>query len=327
MNIKIDVSKTILKTSRIRLRPFQEDDLLDLYRYACDGRVTEMAGWPPHKTLDDSLFCLHHYIEDRNTFALEIDGHVFGSISIGKCQFPLKDEDVDKKCVEVGYVLAKELWGHGLMPEALSEVIRWLFCNAGCDIVFSGHFKDNPRSKRVQEKCGFRHYLYQEYKTKLKTVESEEIMFIKRDDVIYIDHDLSLVPYFDDYKETLKWYQDLNIVRQVDNDDKPYTLSKLERMYDYLDRNGDLYYIRYQDRIVGDITLLKDGEIAIVINGPYQNRHIGRRCLRGLIAKAKKKGFKKLKLTIYPFNIQSQKMARALGFERVDEKTYYLSVR
>ncbi|MFR4476439.1 MAG: GNAT family N-acetyltransferase [Ruminococcus callidus] len=38
------------------------------------------------------------------------------------------------------------------MPEALKEVIRFLFENANLDVIFCGHFLWNEQSHRVQEK-------------------------------------------------------------------------------------------------------------------------------------------------------------------------------
>ena len=322
----IDTSKVVLKTHRAILCSFKEDDLYDLYAYASEDGVGEMAGWPHHRTLEDSRFFLRHYIEDHNTFAIKIDGHVFGSISIGDIQFKLKDEDKDKSHVEVGYVLAKDLWGKGIMTEVLYEVIKWLFTSRHIDLIFSGNFKRNTRSKRVQEKCGLKHYLYQSYKTKIGTYEDEEIMCIRKEDIIYITDGLSLIPYYEAYDTTLKWYEDKDLVKNIDNRDGIYTLDLLKKMYDYLDNNGFLFYIHYDNKIIGDITLLDNGEIAIAISRPYQDKHIGRSCVKALIAKARTLGYSEVKMRIYPFNIQSQKMALACGFKRVDDERYVLNI-
>ena len=61
----------------------------------------------------------------------------------------------DKAGREIGFVLSKDYWGKGLMPEAVSGVIKWLFDEVGLDFIVCGHSPENLRSKRVQEKCGF----------------------------------------------------------------------------------------------------------------------------------------------------------------------------
>ena len=44
------------------------------------------------------------------------------------------------------------------MPEAVRGVIKWLFDEVGLDFIECAHSPENLRSKRVQEKCGFRPY-------------------------------------------------------------------------------------------------------------------------------------------------------------------------
>ena len=105
-----------------------------------------------------------------------------------------------------------------------------------------------------------------------------------------IDTEITLVKYYPNYKTALRLYQDPELCKQVDNRDTVYDLSLLKGMYRYLNAHGDLFYIKYKNRLCGDVCLQPDGEINIVIAKPYQNRHIGRRVLGGIIALAKEKG-------------------------------------
>ena len=43
-----------IKTERLLLRPFEEADAADLYKYAKDPEVGPAAGWPPHANIDES---------------------------------------------------------------------------------------------------------------------------------------------------------------------------------------------------------------------------------------------------------------------------------
>ena len=54
MNARIDITNVTLKTKRLTLRPWQEEDLQDLYDYARVEGVGQMAGWNPHKDLEES---------------------------------------------------------------------------------------------------------------------------------------------------------------------------------------------------------------------------------------------------------------------------------
>ena len=91
-----------------------------------------------------------------------------------------------------------------------------------------------------------------------------------------VDDEIVLVPYYPNYGLTIKWYQDLELCKQVDNIDHVYSLDKLKKMYEYLSTHGDCYYIEYKNCLIGDITL-RENVISIVICKEYQNRHIGRR--------------------------------------------------
>lgn len=73
-------------------------------------------------------------------------------------------------------------------------------------------------------------------------------------------------------------------------------------MYDYLSSNGDCYYIEYEGKLVGDVSLRDNGEIAIVVCKEYQNQHTGRRCVLDILKLAKEKGMSKVKANIYSFN-------------------------
>lgn len=142
-----------------------------------------------------------------------------------------------------------------------------------------------------------------------------------------IDRDLTLVPYYPNGEVSLKWYQNLDVCRQVDNIDHVYTPELLARMYEYLHANGLCYYIRYNGQLVGDVTLQNSGEISIVVCKEFQNRHIGRRCVMSLLELAKQRGMKEIRARIYAFNTQSQAMFRSVGFRQVDDELYSYVLR
>ena len=137
-----------------------------------------------------------------------------------------------------------------------------------------------------------------------------------------IDSEIRLIPYYRNDAVSLPWYQDLDVVKQVDNRDTPYDVELLHRMYDYLCANGDCYYIEYNGTLVGDVSLQNNGEIAIVICKTYQNRRIGRRCVQAMLQLAQEKGMCSVKANIYAFNTQSQKMFQSVGFTKTAPEWY-----
>ena len=58
---------------------------------------------------------------------------------------------------EISYWIGVPYWGQGLIPEAVEELLLWQFQETGVQRVWCAHSPENEKSRRVQEKCGFRH--------------------------------------------------------------------------------------------------------------------------------------------------------------------------
>ena len=84
MNKPIDITDIVLTTERLTLRPWRESDLSDFYEYASVDGVGQMAGWNPHRSLEESKEILSRFIEGKKTFALEYQGKAIGSLGICK---------------------------------------------------------------------------------------------------------------------------------------------------------------------------------------------------------------------------------------------------
>ena len=182
MNAKIDISNVILKTNRLILRPFNYDDIDDFYEYASVDGVGQMAGWLPHENKEKSMAILKLFIEEKKTFALEYNGKVIGSLGIEEYSEECFSEDKYKNRLgrELGYVLSKDYWGMGLMPEAVKRVIDYCFNELYLDFLVCGHFLSNNQSKRVQEKCGFKEVKEITYKTRYNTIEKSMMSVLEK---------------------------------------------------------------------------------------------------------------------------------------------------
>ena len=166
MNAKVDISNVVLKTERLILRPWTLADLDDFYEYASVDGVGQMAGWLPHENKEKSLLILNMFIKEKKTFALVYNEKVIGSLGIEEYNENEIPEFALKSGRELGFVLAKDYWGKGLMPEAVKAVINYCFNDLKLDFLACGHFVDNDQSRRVQEKCGFKHYKLIKYETR-----------------------------------------------------------------------------------------------------------------------------------------------------------------
>ena len=147
-----------LETERLILRRFTLGDAEDAFRnWEASEKVTRYLTWEPYTNIDDVRGYIQYVIDgyanpDRYEWVIEYKelGQVIGSIGVISVR-----EDI--AACEVGYCLGDAFWGKGIMPEALSEVIRFLFEEVGMNRILATHDARNPNSGRVMEKCGMQH--------------------------------------------------------------------------------------------------------------------------------------------------------------------------
>lgn len=147
----------ILETERLILRRFDESDAENVYLYAKDPDVGPIAGWPPHKSVDESREVIRNVFSGSEAYAvcLKSDNKAIGAIEL-KLNGHTDMTEKDDEC-ELGYWLGKPFWGQGIIPEAVREILRHAFEDIGMNKVWCGYYDGNVKSKRVQEKCGFRY--------------------------------------------------------------------------------------------------------------------------------------------------------------------------
>ena len=147
----------MLETERLILRRWDESDADSLYEYARDPDVGPVAGWPAHRSVEESLEVIRNVFNGKETYAicLKSDNKAIGAIGL-KFKGDTDMTERDDEC-ELGYWLGKPFWGRGLMTEAAMETLRHAFEDLDMTKVWAGYYEGNTRSKRVQEKCGFRY--------------------------------------------------------------------------------------------------------------------------------------------------------------------------
>ena len=146
-----------MTTERLILRRWEDSDAEDLFRYASDPEVGPIAGWPPHQNIKKSRDVIKYVFNAKEAYAicLKEDGRAIGAIEL-KLNGHTDMTDRDDEC-EMGYWLGKPFWGRGIMPEAVREMLRHAFEDCGMHKVWIGYYEGNTKSKRVQEKVGFRY--------------------------------------------------------------------------------------------------------------------------------------------------------------------------
>ena len=147
-----------LETDRLILRPWRESDAAECFKYASDPSVGPIAGWPAHKEIGETKTVIRDILCAPESYAIvwKETGEVIGDVAF-KLRGASDLTDRDDEC-ELGYWLGVPWWGRGIMTEAARECVRHAFEEFGMRAVWCGYYEGNDRSRRVQEKCGFRYH-------------------------------------------------------------------------------------------------------------------------------------------------------------------------
>ena len=147
-----------METERLILRPWEERDAEELYRYACDPDVGPAAGWPTHQSVEESREVIRGVLSAPESYAilLKETGLPIGSIGL-KLGTATDLTDRADEC-EMGFWIGKPYWGRGIMPEAAQALLRHAFEDLEMRAVWCAYYDGNAKSKRTQEKIGFRYH-------------------------------------------------------------------------------------------------------------------------------------------------------------------------
>jgi len=122
--------------------------------WASDPEVCRYLAWEPYESLSETERTLEKWAACANDpknyhWAIEYGGHAIGSISVVE----MKDESLS---CEIGYCVGRAYWGRGIMTEALTAVLDFLFGEVGFNRVMAKHDAQNRASGRVMQKAGMR---------------------------------------------------------------------------------------------------------------------------------------------------------------------------
>ena len=112
-----------LETERLTLRMYTLEDAQGLYDYASNPNVGPHAGWKPHESVEESAGIIATLFAPAESWAIRLKGEerIIGTIGLEP------DRHRDENSREIGYSLAEDQWGKGLMTEACQEVLRFAF--------------------------------------------------------------------------------------------------------------------------------------------------------------------------------------------------------
>jgi RimJ/RimL family protein N-acetyltransferase len=168
--------KTKRETERLILRPWRESDTEALFAYAKDPRIGPIAGWPEHISVENSRQIIKDVLMVDETYALTLkDNEGLANKSsltdnstrestheaigcIGLLRGEKSNLDIKANEGEIGFWIGVPYWGQGLIPEAVQDLLHHGFIDLSLARIWCGYFEGNEKSRRVQEKCGFRYH-------------------------------------------------------------------------------------------------------------------------------------------------------------------------
>ncbi len=157
------------------IRPWRAGDEESLVRHANNYKIWRNVRdrFPHPYTMDDARAWIDFASAEKpmTNFAIVVDGAAVGGIGL------ILQSDILQRSAEIGYWLGEELWGRGIVSEAVRALSEWAFANFDLCRIFAGVLEWNPASMRVLEKAGF------QFEARLRKAVTKE--GVTMDDFIY----------------------------------------------------------------------------------------------------------------------------------------------
>lgn len=143
--------------TEIRIRNWELSDAKALASAISNTKVQDNLrdGLPYPYTEDDGKAYINAMLsEDKNNtfaFAITANGKVIGSIGV------FRQSNIHRQTGELGYYIAEEYWGKGIMTKAVKQICKYVFDNSDINRIYAEPFSFNIASCRVLEKAGFKY--------------------------------------------------------------------------------------------------------------------------------------------------------------------------
>jgi RimJ/RimL family protein N-acetyltransferase len=154
----------MLTTARLILRPWRDDDLAPFAAVNADPRVREFFPGVLDRAESDAAVVRIRDHFDRHGFgywAVQAPGvaDFMGFIGLAVPRF----EAHFTPCVEIGWRLGFDHWGHGYATEGARAALDFGFEKLQLDEIVSYTVPANVRSRRVMERLGMTHSLADDF--------------------------------------------------------------------------------------------------------------------------------------------------------------------
>jgi RimJ/RimL family protein N-acetyltransferase len=145
----------ILETERLRLRPFKSGDLKAMHALYSDAENLRYWGTDPSPTLDESRKAMRwHIAYHPSQYVLWAIEEKKSKRLIGMINYHRRDRR--ERRVDVGWIMAADRQGKGLMSEAAQALLRYLIDRLKIHKVEAFIRRENKPSAALAKRLGFR---------------------------------------------------------------------------------------------------------------------------------------------------------------------------
>jgi RimJ/RimL family protein N-acetyltransferase len=149
----------ILKTPRLTLRPFTEDDIPAFSRYRSDPLVAQYQGWEAPFSMEQAARFVEYMKaatpgKPGQWYQIAFERKADGKL-IGDCVFKILEGDTHQ--AEIGFTLARDYQGQGYASEGVGRLLQYLFEDLNLNRVRANCDPQNAASIRLMKRLGMRH--------------------------------------------------------------------------------------------------------------------------------------------------------------------------
>ena len=143
-----------LETERLVLRAVTAGDAEAVFAYASNPEVSRFVVWETHRSIEDTRTFLDLTLQKYEGGGEPDWGIVYKGDGrlVGTCGFVNISREHSR--AEIGYVLHRDYWGRGLVPEAVGAMLRYGFERMDLNRIEARCIAENAASARVMQKAG-----------------------------------------------------------------------------------------------------------------------------------------------------------------------------
>ncbi len=155
MNVPIFETMPTVAAERVALRPLTSNDADDLFAVFSDAEVMRYWSSPPWSDRSDAVELIERVMRGAadNAFyqwgiALNDGNHVIGTCTLFQI-------DRRNRRAEIGFILRRDLWGKGLMSEAIGALLGFAFDTMNLHRIEADVDPRNESCLKLLESAGF----------------------------------------------------------------------------------------------------------------------------------------------------------------------------